>query len=169
MLKTVNFFLGLILLLLSCNNENKQLDTLGADESEAEIVIIDSTSVNDSIIIPNLFERELVFDFNNDDQLDSLFLGADVSLNAEGRPIWDDAQNWFINIKILDSLQTVYSNSIQLGKLEVYFDEINNEIYILEKGPFQKEVYKLNKKNNFQPTKILKTPNTSNMVLLSID
>jgi hypothetical protein len=56
-----------------------------------------------------------------------------------------------------------------LGKLEVYFDELKNEIYIFEKGPYQKEVYRLDKSNNFLPSKIAKIPDTTKMVLLSID
>ena len=132
-------------------------------------IIADDLVKQDSIIIPNSYEKELVYDFNGDDQMDSLFLGANVEVDDEGNAIWDDAQNWFINLKIKDSLYKIYSKSIQLGKVIVYFDEVKNEIYLKENGPYQTEIYKLDGKNNFKPVEIKKFPDTKNMVLLSLD
>lgn len=79
--------------------------------------------------------------------------------------MWDDAQKWAINIKRKDSLQTVYSNNIQLGRLMVYFDESKNDICLVENAPFQKAIFKLDRNNNFNPVEIQKMPDNTNMVL----
>lgn len=155
--------------LLSCNRVKHQNNHAELESVETEIEILESLEVKDSVIIPNAFEKELVFDFDGDDQLDSLFLGTDVAVDQEGNPIWDDAQNWFINLKFRDSLHTVYSKSIQLGKVKVYFDEIKNEIYLIEDAPNQSGVYKLDKLNNFTPTAIKVIPDTTKMTVVRID
>lgn len=168
MFKKIYFCFLILVTFLNCNKVKHENNDTILKDVETEIEIANSL-VSDSIIIPNAFEKELVFDFDGDDQLDSLFLGADVAVDDNGNPMWDDAQNWFINLKFRDSLKTVYSKSIQLGKVNVYFDEIKNDIYLIEDAPFQKGIYKLDKRNNFTPMAIKVIPDTTKMTLVSID
>lgn len=156
---------------LSCN-EIKQQYSDGFDRDyqvNDSILAAENIVITDSIIIPSAFEKELVYDFNGDNNLDSLFLGANVALDDQGNPLWDDGQNWFVNIKILDSLHFIYSKSIQLGKVNVYFDEVENEIYVVEDGPHQSEAFRLDATNNFKPLEIAEIPDTEDMILLSLD
>lgn len=166
-MRLLAFFLFMSLFCCKQKDTSDINDTL--EEGQDAIVEADTVDITDSIIIPNSLEKELVFDFDDDDRLDSLFLGADVEVDANGNPMWDDGQRWFINLKMLDTLVTVYSKNIQLGKISVYFDEAKRAIYLIEEGPHNSDRYLLNKANDFVPTKVTRIPDTAHMVSVSLD
>ena len=105
----------------------------------------------------NLLVKSVLDDFDQNGSTDKLELGVQATKNEQGKIVWDDSQIWYVFIQRngQKDRDTIYAQSIQLGKLQVLRHVEKKFIILQEDAPYQNKSYRIdfNKKIELIPVK----------------
>lgn len=84
-------------------------------------------------------------DLNGDGTEETVVLTAAASVDAQGRPMWDDGQRWAVLVRTPGGEDVIYEQFVQLGRADVTLldHDGNTQLLITESGPTGRRIWQV--------------------------